>query len=349
VYEVSRRLAAKGVELTIATTDLTGELAEREDVEGVEIHRVRAWPTDRDYYFAPGIYNAMREHRWDIVHCQGYHTLVTPIAMMGALKLGIPYIVTFHSGGNSSIVRNALRGVQRTALRPLLARAAALIGVSRFEADFFSQHLHIPRDRFVVVPNGCNLPQAAPSDEEPKDETLILSVGRLERYKGHHRVIAAMPRIRQSIPNARLRIVGVGPYESDLRQCAEDYGVADCVEVGAISASDRSGMASLLSSASVVTLLSEYEAHPIAVIEALSMHRPVLVADTSGLREFGENRQARMVPVNSSPSQVAKALLQQIEEPIIAPVTNLPTWDDCAEGVLRVYESVSKGAALCAS
>src|SRR5690348_5269911 len=57
VYEVSRRLAQQGHSVTILTTDRTQQLPMEESVGGVMIKRVRAWPHDRDYYFAPGIYH----------------------------------------------------------------------------------------------------------------------------------------------------------------------------------------------------------------------------------------------------------------------------------------------------
>ncbi|HZT05864.1 MAG TPA: glycosyltransferase family 4 protein [Chloroflexota bacterium] len=349
VYEVSRRLARMGLDLTIATTDLTGRLRPREEVDGVKIRRVRAWPSDRDYYFAPGIRAAIADGPWDLVHCQGYHTLVTPIAMLSALQRGIPYAVTFHSGGNSSHVRNALRGLQRAALRPLLSRASALIGVSRFEADFFSRRLRIPRNRFVVIANGSDLPASPAPTEDSTDETLILSIGRLERYKGHQRILDALPLIRRHIANARLRIVGSGPYEQQLRRRARQLGMDKYVEIRPVPAADRSAMASLLSRASLVTLLSDYEAHPIAIVEALSLSRPVLVSDTSGLREFGETGQARMISVRALPSQIAYAALKQLESPITAPAVAVPTWDECAAAVLRVYQSIVDGMRPCES
>jgi len=340
-HEVAVRLARQGVKITVLTTDLTGEMEAECCLDGVHVRRVRAYPADRDYYFAPGIYSAMKESTWDIVHCQGYQTLVAPIAMMSALRLDIPLVVTFHSGGTSSRLRHALRGLQRAALRPLLVRAAALVAVSRFEADFFSRHLGIERTRFDVVANGSNLP-ARPS--EPRVEpigTLILSVGRLERYKGHHRVIEALPHVCDRIPDVRLRIAGAGPYEASLHRLAMRHGVADRVSIGPVSASDRAGMASLLSQASLVTLLSEYEAHSIAVLEALALERPVLVADTSGLREFAVAGQARSVPLSSTPAEIAAAIIQQIADPISTSRVPLPTWEECAAGVLRVYQSVA--------
>jgi glycosyltransferase involved in cell wall biosynthesis len=350
VHEVGRRLVQAGLDITVTTTDLTGELSPEEDVDGIHVQRLRAWPSDRDYYFAPGIFGAMQVGHWDLVHCQGYHTMVTPIAMLSALRLGIPFLVTFHSGGHSSRVRTSLRRFQRVALRPLMARAAALVAVSDFEADYFAEGLRIPRNRFVVVPNGSNLPRNETTQQPAdRDHTLIVSVGRLERYKGHHRIIAALPIIRKCLPSVRLRIVGSGPYEAALRQQARRCGVADCVDIGPIPAGVRAGMASLLSRAALVTLLSEYEAHSISVIEALAMGCPVLVADTSGLHEFADRGQARGIPLNSSPDEVAGAVLRQIADPIAAPGVQVPTWDDCAAGVLQIYRDAVAGQVLCAS
>ena len=53
-----------------------------------------------------------------------------------------------------------------------------------------------------------------------------MSVGRLERYKGHHRILRALPAILAQEPNARLVLVGSGPYEQPLRAMASQLGVS---------------------------------------------------------------------------------------------------------------------------
>ncbi len=107
VYQVSRRLARAGVDVTVLSTDLSRKLPVEEVVEGVRLWRVPAWPARHDYYVAPGIYHAMQRERWDVVHCQGYHTFVPPIALLAALHAGMPYVLTFHGGGHSSQLRNS--------------------------------------------------------------------------------------------------------------------------------------------------------------------------------------------------------------------------------------------------
>jgi glycosyltransferase involved in cell wall biosynthesis len=346
-YEVGRRLVAAGHHVSVLTTDLTGRLPAYEDSHGVHIHRVRAWPPHSDYYFAPGIYNTIcREaDKWDLLHVQGYNTFVAPLAMAAAWRADIPYIVTFHSGGHSSRFRNALRPLQYRILQPLLARAQQLVGVSRWEVRFFQERLGLPADRFSLISNGAYLPKKAvrkAANDQPDEAagTLIVSVGRLERYKGHHRVIAALPTLIKEVPDIRLRIVGSGPYEGTLRRLADHLGVADRVDIRGIPGGDRQEMARVLLGAKLVILLSDYESQGISVLEAISLGRPVLVADTTALRDLAESGLARATPLGSTAEEVAQAVLGQLRQPLLPNAVDLPTWDDCAAELMGLYRHV---------
>lgn len=343
VYEVGRRLVSNGVNATLLTTmpyTLPSPLPKEEVIEGMHVIRVRAWPPQHDYYIAPEMYSLIKHGKWDLVHCQGCHTFVPPLAMLAAKKANIPYVVTFHTGGHSSGFRNKIRGTQWRLLRPLLAHASKLIGVSHFEAEYFREVLHLPTQQFAIIPNGVTLPTVTHLMSRTSSQPLIISVGRLERYKGHHRLIAALPKIREWRPDLRLLILGTGPYEAALRELALRIGVAEYVEIRSVPASDRQGMAEILSQAALVALLSEYEAHPIAVMEALALQRPVLVADTSGLKELAQKGLARTISSNSSSEEVALAIRQQIEEPIVPPAhLALATWDDCASQLYTIYNA----------
>ncbi|GAC1430171.1 MAG: glycosyltransferase family 4 protein [Ktedonobacteraceae bacterium] len=352
VYEVVHRLAGSGIEITLLTTiphNLSTPLPKEEIVDGVRILRVMAWPAKRDYCITPELYSIVKNGTWDIIHCQGYHTLVPPVAMLAAQKANIPYVLSFHTGGDSSQLRKMFRGVQRMALRPLLAHAERLISPSKWEVDFFQERLHLPATKFVVIPNGSHhLSNSAGPEQEEKNSPLIVSVGRLERYKGHHRILAAMPKVIEQIPDARLRIVGIGPYESTLHSMVKKLGLAKHVEIQGIPPGDGEGMVAVIARANLVTLLSEHEAQGIVVLEALAQRRPVLVAATSALQEFAERGLARSVPLTSSPEVVAQAVVTQLREPLIPTGVTLPTWDDCTSKLVTLYTSIIRGSE-CAS
>jgi len=197
----------------------------------------------------------------------------------------------------------------------------------------------LPAEKFVTIPNGCDLPQLALDERPDPDPNLIVSIGRLERYKGHQHVIAALPHVLRQKPDAHLWIAGTGPYERELEGLANDLGVAGHVKISSIPPQERGRMARELSRAGLVVLLSDYETHPIAVLEALSLKRPVLVSKTSGLQELVEKGYARGIPLNITPQQVAEAMVQQLDDPFVPNEIVLPTWDDCAKKLLELYKA----------
>jgi glycosyltransferase involved in cell wall biosynthesis len=262
--------------------------------------------------------------------------------MLRALTLGIPYMVTFHGGGHSSELRNRSRRAQRLLLRPLLRRADRLVAVARFEVEQYGAELGVPPERFALIPNGTDLAfTTQPGDEgstvEQNGHPTIATIGRLERYKGHHRVIAALPTVLEQEPEARLLVVGSGPYEADLRRQAEGLGVAGSVEFTSVPAGDSAAMAALLRWVSLVVLLSEFETHPLVGLEAAAAGRRLLVADSSGLTELAADGLARAIPLDESPGGVGAAVIEELGKPPPEGRPTLTSWDDCAAALLDLY------------
>jgi glycosyltransferase involved in cell wall biosynthesis len=194
-----------------------------------------------------------------------------------------------------------------------------------------------------VIRNGADpLPVDEATPSTTLGDPLVLSIGRLERYKGHHRVIAAMPPLLARAPGARLVVVGSGPYEHRLRRQVASAGLAGAVTFSAFGSSERAKLGALLTKADVVTLMSDYEAHPVAVMEALALGTPVLTAQGSGLTELGRSGLVRTVPARSAPAELAVAVLAVARGGRAVPRPDLPTWDECTDGLARVYHAVAQ-------
>ena len=336
--EVTRRLRERGVGVEVLTVDPTGELPAQETLDGAPVRRVRSWPSGADYRFAPALAGHVRASNCDVVHVQCYQTLVAPFAMFAAARARIPYVLTFHGGGHSTGWRNAIRGQQLEIMRPLLARAARLIATADWEVEHYSTLLRLPVERFAVIPNGGDLP-AVPASVPSERGTLIVSMGRLERYKGHHRVLAALPGVIDELPDARLWIAGDGPYEPELEALARTLGVSERVDIRALP--DRELYATRLAGASLATLFSDFETHPIAALEAITLGVPTLVADNSGLAELANKGLARAVSLSDGQAAHAAAIVEMIRNPPPRVEVVLPSWDDCVDSLLDLYGAVS--------
>jgi len=351
VAEVASRLSASGdYDVTVLATDRSGTLPAHESMGDpgtmgrYGVVRRRSWPRERDYYLSPGLAPVIARGDWDLVHIQGVHTFVPPVAMLAALASRTPYVLTFHSGGHSSPSRTGIRGAQWTAIGPLLSRADHLIAVSRFERRHFAEAIGIGQERFTVVPNGGALP--APEVEVLPEPGRIVSSGRLELYKGHHRAIEALPRIRQRMPGANLVILGSGDYEPQLWALARELGVEDAVQIRSLPPADRLGMARELGAAGAMAALSMYEAHPVGIMEAVTLGLPVVGLDIAGTGDLVEDGLVRGIPADASVEVVADALVAALTKTAAHGGAHrrlqipLPTWETTAQGVAEVYERV---------
>ena len=341
VEEVSRRLSRRDdLEITVLTTDRSRRLPAKERADGYDVLRVPAWPRRRDYYLAPAISKVIREGSWDLVHCQGVHTPVPILAMLAARRAAIPYLLTFHTGGHSIAYRNRVRSLQWRLLGPLLRGADSLVAVSRSEARTFVSESGIDPSAIQVIHNGGSLPEPPAGVEVVPGR--IVSSGRLERYKGHHRVIEALPFLLKVRPEVTLDILGAGPYEPELRALAAELGVEQAVTIRHLPPKDRLAMASALRQAEVVAAFSEYEAHPVAVMEALTLRLPVVGYDVAGIGDLVQDGLVSGLSPQATAEQAAQALLEAMAAGA-GEQRALPTWETCAEALGAVYRRVGSG------
>ena len=337
--EVTRRLATRDeFDLTVFATDRDGAYPRSERMDGFGVVRRRAWPRGRDWYLSPGLPGVIRRGGWDVVHFQGVHTFVPIVGMAAARAAGIPYLLTFHSGGSSHGWRNAIRGTQWKAISPLLRDADRLVAVSRFERGLFEGATGIGADHFTVIRNGGSLPEV-PGDVEVVPDR-VLTVGRLERYKGHHRAIEMLPALRRRRPAAVLRVLGGGPYEPELRALVERLGLGAVVQFASVPVGDRAAMARELASAAAVVALSEYEAHPVAVMEAVVVGVPVVGFDVAGIGDLVEDGMVAGVPPTAGADEVAArldAVMTATAGAPRVPPADLPTWEQSADALGELY------------
>jgi len=106
-------------------------------------------------------------------------------------------------------------------------------------------------------------------------EDYLLCVGRLEPQKAFHYAIEGFTGVAKYFPNLRLKIVGQGSLEQDLKQCAIDFGVADRVDFEGF----QKDMIPYYLKARATLLTSLYEGFPNVLIESITLGTPVVTFD----------------------------------------------------------------------
>jgi PEP-CTERM/exosortase A-associated glycosyltransferase len=153
-------------------------------------------------------------------------------------------------------------------------------------------------ERVFVAPNGVcvealrhDLPESGRRRWGLWDGPVIGYVGTLQPYEGVELLIAAMPSILQSVPDAHLLIVGDGNHEASLRAEASRRGLAAHVTfAGRISHSEVSCAYAACDLLVYPRRLTETTrlTTPLKPLEPMALGKAVLASDVAAMRELVE-------------------------------------------------------------
>jgi colanic acid/amylovoran biosynthesis glycosyltransferase len=163
---------------------------------------------------------AFGDERFDILHCH-----FGPNGLIGAFLKDCGradrLVVTFHGSDINGYPRRYGEGVYRA----LYDRADALTCGSRFIRDKLVAN-GCPAQKIRVLPVGLRM-EDYPETDSPREEGMILSVGRLVEVKGFRYAVEAFAAIRRRFPKAHYVIAGGGPDRAMLEGLARELGVAE--------------------------------------------------------------------------------------------------------------------------
>jgi glycosyltransferase involved in cell wall biosynthesis len=142
----------------------------------------------------------------------------------------------------------------------------------------------IPRDNIHIVECGIDKEVYRFDPSIPKfDVPTMVYIGRLKKYKNVETPIKALPHIRQSIPDARLVIIGSGDHLPDLQRLVQSMDLESAVEFkGFIPQAEK---ISYLRRAHISIYPSLKEGWGLTNIEANACGTAVLAARVPGLKD----------------------------------------------------------------
>jgi glycosyltransferase involved in cell wall biosynthesis len=186
-----------------------------------------------------------------------------------------------------------LTGIPR-AYRRALRHCHRVVAVSRYQRTRYVEAASMPRlrDKAVVAYAGVDrslvYPEAAPelrAHMAPAEETVLLSVSRIEANKGYPAMYRIFRRLARRDLSWRWVVVGSGSYLDTLRQQAERDGLD--ARIWFAGRQPRGRLRTFYTEADVFWLLSEREAESFGLvyIEANACGTPVIARRKAGAVE----------------------------------------------------------------
>lgn len=324
VKEISERLVERGHRVTVVTADAGEGGDRREERNGVRVRRYRSLAPDGTMHVCPQIAPVVRDSDADVVHAHNYHSFPLFFAALGIGDRR--FVVTTHyHGGSASSFRDRLLSLYRPFGRWAVRRADAVIAVSEWEKGQLVSDFGVDA---TVIPNGVDVERFAEAEPFEWDRPYLLTVGRLEEYKGVQHVIRAM----SELPEYDLLVAGSGPYREDLERIAREESVADRVEF--LGYVDNKELPGLYAGAEVYVTMSEFEAYGMTVAEALAAGTLCIIRNKGGLRDWTTRKSVISVNEVSSKS-IGRAINAAIDSGTVS--ENIVSWQKVAEKCSIVY------------
>jgi len=285
---IVNRLAAKGYDVSLAYLNKPEYFLDKIS------KKVRLFKVNRKGVFDPRALRRLKSFIADncITHIVAMNMYPMLYSFLAAKSLHRDIKVM--ASINTTRFGNVKNALQMVIYVPILFMLDNVIFGCHDQMELWVRKYFIPRKKSTVIYNGVDtsfysLASAQAEVEKVRvnidvdDELVIGTVARLMDEKGHRYSFECMKKLRDEGIKLKFILVGDGPLRSDYERLVTDLGLMHSVVFAGNQADVRGYLGIMdifiLSSVAVETFSN-------ALLEAMSMSRPVIATDISGASEM---------------------------------------------------------------
>ena len=271
----------------VACLDDIGLIGESLRADGFQLQLLNREP-GLDWNCARRLSAWLREHEVGVVHVHQ----CTPMfqAMLARFPGRQPPLLLTEHGRHHPDLPSRKRAL---AHRLLLGSRDRLVAVGQATRQALIDNEGLPAERVEVIYNGVDLSKfndiASTARGEVRKELgleatdfVMTLVARLDPIKDHSTALATLKRVRESVPTAKLLIVGDGPERANIEVAIANGNF----QGSAVMLGTRRDVPQLLAASNVFLLTSIGEGIPLTIIEAMAAGVPIVSTNVGGIPEM---------------------------------------------------------------
>jgi len=346
LFEIFKRIVAKGHKVTLLCCR-TKELPKSEIVDGIEVIRIG----NRSFFnwFVPFYYFLeLRKKNFDIVIDDiNKIPFYTPLYITKKPLLCISH----HFFGKTIFKQvNIISGLYvyiSEILMDFVYKKCPFVVVSESTLKEFLSKGY-PKDNFEIVYNALDQTKFPFEIKEKFTRPTITYFGRLKKYKSIEQLFYAYKKVRETIPNAQLFVIGRGDYELALRKLADELGIGQDVTFWGYV--DEKQKIELLSKSHCVVNTSIKEGWGITNLESNACGTLVISANVEGLRDSVKDGFSGLLYEFGNIEDLANKIIKVLTDKELFDNLNKGSiewakkfsWDISANKMLEIIEKVIK-------
>ncbi|WP_368297494.1 glycosyltransferase [Cytobacillus firmus] len=237
--------------------------------------------------------NAIKKHgKPDVIHIHFPIITLTEEIWDYLVSLNSKIILTEHY---TRVQNKELTIQQINLLKKITIQADKFLCVNDVLPKIIEELTGVNRE-FIVVPNVVS--SVFSNINEPNEDIYrFIALGRLVKVKRFDLVIDAFSKRFKDNPNIELIIAGDGEEYETLRAKVSSLNMENNIRLTGFL--NREETAQLLGKSNAYVSASTVETFGVPVIEAMSCGKPVIVADTSPIKQYINNERGLLFKVNN--------------------------------------------------
>ena len=348
IKRVSEELVKRGHECYVLSIN-PGSLPSEENINGVNVIRVKSPISKHLYWFSPSMARFLRKNlgkslKPDIAHIHDYRSLLTPEVAYLLRSKHVPFIFSPHYALHeyNTLAGKYLLGYYKPIGSRVFRWAGMVVTSSEYSKYMLVTDFDLPPEIIQIIPMGVDNLEALKGKVRKASQASVslLYAGVFIEKKGIHHIIQAISGLRRRGIQAHLNIIGEGEYEYKLRSLAKELNVEDSISW--YEPLSREELHQKVMETDIFLLLSRSESYGIVVTEALAAGTPCIVTKTTALTEFLTEPGCFGVNYPPDPSEVADLIIKIHDSSIqVGPFSpKIRTWDKVAIDYEKMYERV---------
>lgn len=281
---------------------------------GVQVKRVLI-RGDIDPLLVWRLYRLLREGNYDLVHTHLIHADL--YGTLAAKLAGVPIIVSTKHNDDA---------FRRHSLYAFLDRLASkfankIIVISDSLRRFFVEVEGLDAGKITRIYYGLDAAEFGVhslGDSSVREEFGIEAnwpmagiVARLDRQKGHTYLLTAFAKVVETLPQAKLLVVGDGYLRGDLEKQTRGLGITSQVTFTGW----RNDVPRIMADLDLLILPSLWEGFGLVLLEAMAMAKPIVATRVSAIPEIMVDGETGILVPPKDPNSLAEAIIRLVQNP----------------------------------
>ncbi len=219
----------------------------------------------------------------------------------------VPFVLTLQEGDPIPYIKHKVRFVFPL-FKKIFIRADVVQTISRYLADWAREMSY--KGRVEIIPNGVDYTKFASGQRRAltSGEVVLITTSRLVEKNGIKDIINAL----KFLPNVKLRVLGSGPLESELKRLATGLPV----EFAGFVSQDE--IPKYLNEADIFVRPSLSEGMGNSFIEAMAAGLPVIATPVGGIPDFLKDGETGLFCEVNNPKSIADKVMEYVNNPELA-------------------------------